>query len=55
MTLSPELLKKQAKQTVTNVLTDLWVTLVLQHAVKTLGAGAARMLICWSAVASLDF
>lgn len=35
--------------------TDLWVTLILQHAVETLGMKAARMLVCRSAVASLDF
>lgn len=34
---------------------DLWVTLVLQHAVETLGLQAAGMLVCWLAVASLNF
>lgn len=35
--------------------TNLWMTLVLQHAVETLGLKATRMLICQSAVATLDF
>lgn len=34
---------------------DLWVTLILQHAVETLGFQAAGMLVCWFAVASLNF
>jgi len=33
---------------------DLRVTLVLQHAVQTLRVEAARVLVCWSAVASWD-
>lgn len=47
--------KKLAKWTIKNMHTDLWMTLVLQHAVETLGVRAARMLICWFAVASWDF
>lgn len=39
----------------TNMYTDLWMTLILQHAVETLRVEAARMLVCWSAVASWDF
>ena len=38
-----------------NMNTNLWMTLVLQHAVETLRVEAARMLVCWSAVASWDF
>lgn len=34
---------------------DLRMTLVLQHAVETLGVEAARMLLCGFAVAARDF
>lgn len=34
---------------------DLRMALILQHAVETLGLKATGMLICWSAVAPLDF
>lgn len=40
---------------VTDIETDLWMTLVLQHTVETLGVQAAGMFICLFAVAPWDF